>query len=156
MRGDDTIGLQNKLSLLSRDGSIVQKRSRGLELGCQKLDALAFFPLCVVFTIGNASGVEELSDGLIVKLRVLADIEGGKVESENLKFVAKRANVLFDDQFTAVGGNGSGDECEICVDLLGALVDAEVAVHFLGMLDCEHHERGQLTPWFLAETVKDF
>ncbi len=88
MRGDDAVGLENELGLLASDGGIVQKGTSGLEFVCEELDSFAFCPLRIVFAIGNACGVEELGDGLIVKFRVLADIEGSKVESEDLQLVA--------------------------------------------------------------------
>ena len=67
MRGNDAVGLKNKLGLLASDGGIVQKGARRPELVCEEFDAFALLPLRVVFAIGNASSVEELGDGLIVK-----------------------------------------------------------------------------------------
>ncbi len=75
-----------------------------------------------------AEAVEELAEGVVVGVGVLADVHGGELEAEGGQGADGPVEVAFGEEAAAVLAQGGPDEAEVVEELGGAEVVAALLV----------------------------
>jgi hypothetical protein len=119
--GEDAVGVEDSGGFGAEWGGGVEERARGAEFAIDESEAFFFGPCFVVLAI-ESCGLEDLADGFFVEFAVLADVEGGEVESEGVDEVDDRVDVGFCEFLGADGDEAVAEGFEVAEEFLWVAV----------------------------------